>query len=152
MSKNFRFAVISDPHVAIPETISDHPSRFHLVEVSIPALDLVFKHLEQLELDFLLLPGDLTQDGEPENHNWLQQRLSKLPFPAYVIPGNHDVPTLLPSEQSIGWKDFPQFYPNFGYKNPDQLYYNCQPLPGVQLIGLNSNYFNEQGKQVGQLN
>ncbi|MBW4574162.1 MAG: metallophosphoesterase [Aphanothece sp. CMT-3BRIN-NPC111] len=148
---NFRFAVVSDLHIALPETIRDRPNQFHLVEVSIPALELVLKHLEQLELDFLLLPGDLTQDGEPENHAWLRSRLLQLPFPVYVVPGNHDVPTLLPDERSIGLRDFPHYYRNFGYDNPEQLYYTRQLLPGVQLIGLNSNQFDEQGKQVGRM-
>ncbi|WP_173362900.1 metallophosphoesterase family protein [Gloeothece verrucosa] len=148
---NFRFAVISDPHIAISETIRNVPNRFHLVEVSIPALELVLTHLERLDLDFLLLPGDLTQDGEPENHQWLRQRLEALPFPVYVVPGNHDVPTLFPTDQSIGLKDFPYYYPNFGYHNPQQLYYHCELLPGVQLIGLNSNQFNQEGQQIGYL-
>lgn len=151
MSLNFRFAVISDLHIAVPHTIWDHPSRFHLVEVSIPALEIVLRHLEQLDLDFLLLPGDLTQHGEADNHAWLRDRLSKLPFPVYVVPGNHDVPSLLPNEQSIGWADFPYYYRKFGYDDPAQCYYTCQVLPGVRLIGLNSNQFDNQRKQVGRL-
>ncbi len=151
MNLNFRFAVISDLHIALPQTIWDHPSRFHLVEISIPALELALDHLENLDLDFLLLPGDLTQHGEPDNHSWLANRLAKLPFPAYAIPGNHDVPTLLPEEKSIGLQDFPHYYRQFGYTNPDQLYYTCELLPGVQLIGLNSNQFDESGQQIGRL-
>lgn len=151
MSLNFRFAVVSDLHIALPQTIWDHPSRFHLVEVSIPALEIVLEHLEQLDLDFLLLPGDLTQHGEPDNHAWLQERLSRLPFPAYVIPGNHDVPSRLADERSIGLGDFPYYYRKFGYDNPTQLYYTWEVLPGVRLVGLNSNSFNEQGEQVGRL-
>lgn len=151
MSLEFRFAVASDLHIALPHTIWDSPYRFHLVEVSIPALELIFQHLAQLDLDFLLLPGDLTQHGERENHAWLQQRLAQLPFPVYVVPGNHDVPVLMADEKSIGWADFPNYYQKFGYDNPKQLYYTCEILPGVRLIGLNSNNFNEQGKQIGRL-
>lgn len=151
MSLNFRFAVVSDLHIALPHTVWDHPSRFHLVEVSIPALEKVFKHLEQLDLDFLLLPGDLTQHGEPDNHAWLQGRLSQLPFPAYVVPGNHDVPSLHKTEQAIAQAEFPSYYRKFGYDDPGQLYYTCQVLPGLRLVGLNSNQFNEEGKQLGRL-
>jgi 3',5'-cyclic AMP phosphodiesterase CpdA len=151
MSLNFRFGVVSDLHIGLPHTIWDHPSRFHLVEVSIPALELILEHLKQQELDFLLLPGDLTQHGEQENHAWLQKRLSELPFPVYVVPGNHDVPNLLPDEHLIGLKDFPYYYRQFGYNNPEQLYYSCEVLPGVQLIGLNSNQFDHSGKQLGRL-
>ncbi|MEH2364237.1 metallophosphoesterase family protein [Nostoc sp.] len=151
MALNFRFAVVSDLHLALPHTIWDHPSRFHLVEVSISAFKSVLEHLTQLDLDFLLLPGDLTQHGEPENHAWLQQCLAQLPFPVYVVPGNHDVPVLLASQQSIGFADFPYYYTKFGYDDPQQIYYIRQLLPGVKLIGLNSNFFNDQGEQVGCL-
>jgi 3',5'-cyclic AMP phosphodiesterase CpdA len=151
MVANFRFAVVSDLHITLPHTIWDHPSRFHLVEVSIPAFESAIEHLTQLNLDFLLLPGDLTQHSEPENHLWLQERLAQLPFPTYVIPGNHDVPVLTANQQSIGFTDFPDYYRKFGYENSQQLYYTQQLLPGVRLIGLNSNFFNEQGEQVGRL-
>ena len=151
MSLDFRFAIVSDLHVGLSHTIWNHPSRFHLIEVSIPALEKVFKHLEQLNLDFLLLPGDLTQHGEPENHRWLSDRLKSLPFPVYVVPGNHDVPSLLPNERTIGLKDFPHYYSDFGYENTQQLYYTCELLPGVQLIALNSNQFNVDGEQLGCL-
>ncbi|BAY89062.1 MULTISPECIES: metallophosphoesterase family protein [unclassified Tolypothrix] len=151
MALNFRFAIVSDLHIALTHTIWDHPSRFHLVEVSIPAFESILEHLTQLDLDFLLIPGDLTQHGEPENHAWLQQRLAKLPFPAYVVPGNHDVPVLMADEQSIAFADFPYYYRKFGYDNPQQPYYTTELLPGVRLIGLNSNTFNEQGQQIGRL-
>ena len=151
MALNFRFAIVSDLHIALPHTIWDHPSRFHLVEVSIPAFESVLEHLTELDLDFVLLPGDLTQHGEPDNHAWLQQRLAKLPFPVYVVPGNHDVPVLMADRQSIAFADFPYYYRKFGYENPNQLYYTTQLLPGVRLIGLNSNSFNDQGQQIGRL-
>ncbi|MCC5660487.1 metallophosphoesterase [Nostoc sp. XA010] len=151
MALNFRFAVVSDLHLALPHTIWDHPNRFHLVEVSISAFKSVLEHLTQLDLDFLLLPGDLTQHGEPENHAWLQQCLAQLPFPVYVVPGNHDVPVLLADQQSIAFADFPYYYTKYGYEDPQQIYYIRQLLPGVKLIGLNSNSFNDQGEQVGCL-
>lgn len=151
MSLNFRFAVASDLHVGLPHTIWDLPNRFHLVEVSIPALELILEDLKQQQLDFLLLPGDLTQHGERDNHAWLQKRLSQLPFPVYVVPGNHDIPNLLPNEHSIGLKEFPHYYHQFGYDNSEQLYYSCEVLPGVQVIGLNSNQFDLSGKQIGRL-
>ncbi|TVQ46894.1 MAG: metallophosphoesterase [Gloeocapsa sp. DLM2.Bin57] len=151
MSCNYRFAIISDPHVGIPETIDKNANRFHLIEVSIPALEKVLEHLEQLNIDFLLLPGDLTQDGEKENHQWLKQRLERLPFPAYVIPGNHDVRYLEQYENYIGLRDFPSYYQKFGYSNPEQLYYSQEIAPGLQLIGLNSTQFSEDGRQLGCL-
>ncbi len=152
MISAFRFGIVSDLHIALPHTTWDHPSRFHLVEVSIPALNQVLDHLEHAELDFLLLPGDLTQHGEPDNHAWLVERLAQLPFPVFVVPGNHDGPHLQADERSIGLIDFPYYYQSFGYQHrdhPDHLYYTCTPLPGVRLIALNSNQFDETGTLYG---
>jgi predicted phosphodiesterase len=151
MPLNLRFAVVSDLHIGLPHTLFDHPSRFHLVEVSIPALERVLQHLSLLELDFLLLPGDLTQHGEPENHAWLSDRLTQLPFPVFVIPGNHDVPVENANEQSIGWREFPSYYRSFGYQQNNALYYSAVLTPGVRLIALNSNQFDGDGSQLGCL-
>lgn len=144
---HFRFAIASDLHIALPHTVWDHPHRFHLVEYSIEVLEVVLGQLEQLELDFLLLPGDLTQHGEADNHRWLVQRLAQLPFPSYVIPGNHDLPTpdhFLP---------FLEFYWDYGCAASanGQPYYSLSPLPGLRLIGLNSNFFTPDGEQIGYL-
>ena len=147
MTLNFRFAILSDPHIALPHTIWNHPSRFHLVEYSIPALEVVLQELETLDLDFLLIPGDLTQHGEPENHAWLADRLAQLPYPVCVIPGNHDVVEQFPTARSIGLADFPHYYKKFGYGD-DRPYYSREVLPGVHIIGLNSNGFDSQGKQM----
>ncbi len=147
---NFRFAIISDPHVAVPHTIENHANRFHLVEVSILALEKVLNHLEQLNLDFLLLPGDLTQDGEIDNNHWLAKRLRSLPFPVFVVPGNHDFPSIDTTETQIGLQQFPSYYSHCGYEN-QRLYYTQEILPGVRIIGLNSNQFNPEGRQLGCL-
>jgi 3',5'-cyclic AMP phosphodiesterase CpdA len=149
MNLKVNFAIISDLHVAIPETIWDHEHRFHLVEISIPTLQFVLENLEKLPLDFLLIPGDLTQNGEKNNHEWLKNRLESLPFPVYVIPGNHDIPTVKGTETFIHPQDFSHYYQNLGYQNTNQLYYTTEIYPGLQLIALNSNQFDSEGKQLG---
>lgn len=148
MTSSFRFAIVSDPHIALPQTIWNHPSRFHLVEVSIPALEQVLTELAQLELDFLLLPGDLTQHGEPENHEWLVNRLAQLPYPVYVVPGNHDIPQEKAGDRAIGLAEFPHYYRQFGYAETRAAFYRCEVVPGVTLLGLNSIAFNAQGEQL----
>ncbi|MEO1621272.1 MAG: metallophosphoesterase [Cyanobacteria bacterium J06632_3] len=153
---NFKFAIVSDLHIALPHTIWDAPNRFHLVEVSIPAFEQILAGLEANPPDFLLLPGDLVQHGERENHEWLANRLSQLPFPVCVVPGNHDVVRKdgnLPSDGSgkdrIALKDFPAIYQHFGYSDGQQLDYHREIIPGVHIIGLNSNAFDETGEQIG---
>ncbi|RZM79338.1 metallophosphoesterase family protein [Leptolyngbya iicbica] len=147
MVRSLRFAIISDPHIALPHTIVHTPHRFHLVEVSIPAMEQILRSLETQPLDFLLLPGDLTQHGERENHEWLVHRLKQLPFPAFVVPGNHDIITRDGDEHRIGLTDFPQIYGDLGYVR-DRPYYHQELLPGMHLIGLNSIAFDETGQQL----
>lgn len=170
MALAFQFGIIGDPHIGLPQTIWDHPSRFHLIEVSIPALEQAFEHFAAEQVDFVLIPGDLTQHGERENHQWLADRLSRLPFPVYVVPGNHDVVQREPEGGRIGLGDFAPCYRQFGYgggeagdtaidrgeahstnqetdRNSDRPYYCRRILPGVRLIGLNSNQFDTTGQQ-----
>jgi 3',5'-cyclic AMP phosphodiesterase CpdA len=144
----FRFAIISDPHVTLPHTLWDSPNRFHLLEVSLGALEAVLTELSQADLDFLLLPGDLTQHGEWDNHHWLVQQLQALPFPTYVVPGNHDIITRSGGDRTLGLADFPQVYQAFGYGTWGQPYYRQTLVPGVTLIGLNSIGFDDGGEQL----
>jgi 3',5'-cyclic AMP phosphodiesterase CpdA len=146
MTPSCRFAILSDPHIALPHTIWDHPSRFHLVELSIPALEYVLAQLAPLDLDFLLIPGDLTQHGEPENHRWFADRLAQLPYPVFVIPGNHDLVERDATDRTISAAAFPTYYQKFGYEN--RLYYSQPILPGLRIIGLNSIFFAPDGKQT----
>ncbi len=148
---NFRFAVLSDLHIALPETVWQNPARIHLVEVGIPALEVALDRIAQEEIDFLLVPGDLTQHGEATNHAWIAERFAGLPYPVYVIPGNHDIPVLKANEQSIAADEFPGFYRRFGYEDTDHHYYTRKLLPGVRLIGLNSSTFDLAGHQVGRM-
>ena len=155
MNLNFKFAIVSDLHIALPHTIWDAPDRFHLVEVSIPAFEQILAQLVEDKPDFLLLPGDLVQHGERDNHEWLARKLAELPFPTYVVPGNHDVVWKtgnIPGDESgkdrIAIADFPKIYHQHGYAEATGLDYQQEILPGVHLIGLNSNAFDESGKPI----
>ncbi|NEQ31591.1 MAG: metallophosphoesterase [Leptolyngbya sp. SIO4C5] len=146
MKQHLRFAIVSDPHVALPHTVWRSPSRFHLVEVAIPALEQIFQHLSRLELDCLLIPGDLTQHGERENHHWLAQQLANLPYPVYVVPGNHDIIQRQGSDKTVSFDQFFQCYQGCGYNQ--QPSYLTQLKPGIWLIGLNSIAFDSDGQQL----
>ncbi len=45
--------------------------------------------------DLLLLTGDLSQDGNPESYQCLQELLKPLGIPTYWLPGNHDQPLVM---------------------------------------------------------
>ena len=40
--------------------------------------------------DLLLITGDLTDIGSPEEYAWLRELLAPLAMPMFVVPGNHD--------------------------------------------------------------
>lgn len=143
----FRFAVVSDLHVTLPHTLWNTPNRFHLTEVSIPVLEHILHTLESQDLDFLLLPGDLTQHGERDNHAWLVNRLQKLPFPTYVVPGNHDIIFRDGCDRTLSLEEFPVIYRAFGF-DCNVPYYHQELFPRVHLIGLNSIAFDPEGKQL----
>ncbi|WP_287127396.1 metallophosphoesterase [Candidatus Cyanaurora vandensis] len=135
------FGVLSDPHLTLPHTLRDYRHRSHLLEVSMGCLEAVLRDLERVGVDFLLIPGDLTQDGELENHQWLADRLARLPFPTFVIAGNHDLRVPFTQGGQLGLPDFAGMYRRSGYAQTDLPYF-CEPVaPGVRIVGLNSTYF-----------
>ncbi|MEM6425562.1 MAG: metallophosphoesterase [Cyanobacteria bacterium P01_D01_bin.128] len=148
MGLQFQFGIISDLHIAMPHTIWDSPNRFHLVEISQDALNSALEHFSQLDLDFVLLPGDLTQHGEADNHRWLAERLSQVPCPVYVVPGNHDIVQAEAADGRIGLAEFPKYYEKYGFNQDARPYYKKPLLPGVSLIGLNSIAFDKTGQQL----
>ncbi|HXO22746.1 MAG TPA: metallophosphoesterase family protein [Thermoanaerobaculia bacterium] len=69
---------ISDVHFGPP----------HLPRLSAGVLELV----ERDHPDVVVLSGDLTQRAKPEQFRQAREFVDRLPVPALVVPGNHDVP------------------------------------------------------------
>lgn len=44
-------------------------------------------------LDFIIVSGDLTEDGDPRSYAEFEQIFKPLNLPVYVVPGNHDGPS-----------------------------------------------------------
>jgi len=76
-SQTFRFAQVTDTHVG-GATGADDLRR--------TVLDLN----QQQGIDFVILPGDVTEFGSDEELALAKQILDSLNLPLYVIPGNHD--------------------------------------------------------------
>lgn len=82
-----KFAHLSDLHFTI--TAKDYPSlRPGLIDV----LRKVFEDVVEIErhLDFISITGDLVEQGSTEAYEGLEQILSTLSIPVFVVPGNHD--------------------------------------------------------------
>ncbi len=89
--EKIKFAVISDPHISIPEQkgVSD---GFKLgLKTQMLAENTVAQLNKIPDLKFVLVAGDLTQDAEPWNIDALRRILDGLKVPYYVTLGNHDL-------------------------------------------------------------
>lgn len=126
------------------------------------AESLVFD-IEQKKPKFLILSGDLTNNGERSSHQKLVEKLQRIEqqgTAVYVIPGNHDL--LNPWARafsgdkqvvtdSITDKDFVSMYENFGYKeassrDTDTLSYIVKAAPNLWLLMLDSSQYDNNQK------
>lgn len=161
-----RFAVFSDPHLFDPALGTEGEAfeaylaqdrklirESEAITQSVVA-SLIKAHQSQ-PLDFVLVSGDLTKDGERASHEKFAAYLAQLEaagIAVYVIPGNHDinnphamafsgatatpVATVTPAE-------FTNVYSQFGYgeakaMDSSSLSYAVEPVPGLVLLGLDS--------------
>ena len=164
------FMVMSDMHVMVDELWNrSHPEVFYsdpkMVEHSQELFDLAIQRVKDKAPDFLLVPGDLTYNGELQNHQYVAQRFAELKaagIRVFVIPGNHDIsdPGAKDYFSGTGVKtanlsatDFASLYSDFGYgdavmrldEGTDSLAYMAY-LPGnIAIIGLNTNPSNIGG-------
>jgi len=123
-------------------------------------LDAAIASIKTLAADIVLVPGDITKDGEISSHELAASYLAQLKAAGkkvYVVPGNHDVMNGH-SYKYVGSKvervpnvtadQFAQIYADFGYKDavqrdPASLSYVVEIQPGLWLLGLDSCRYNE---------
>lgn len=121
-----RIMVIADPHV-LPQSIIDATPDFDnymqhqrkMLDLSEPIWYALMDTALKYRPDLLLIPGDLTRDGEPEAHalvNASLKQLNEAGIKTLTIPGNHD-------SQRDYWTDG-QFI--------------AEPLKGVTVIGMDA--------------
>jgi UDP-2,3-diacylglucosamine pyrophosphatase LpxH len=95
-----RIMVIADPHV-LPQSVIAKEANFDdymakqrkMVDLSEPIWNALMDTAMKYHPDLLLIPGDLTRDGEPEAHALVSNSLAQLAqagIPSIVVPGNHD--------------------------------------------------------------
>jgi 3',5'-cyclic AMP phosphodiesterase CpdA len=113
-----------------------------------------------LKPGIILVPGDLTKDGEKSGHEMVAKTLMRLKDAGkrvYVVPGNHDInnPHALRYEgaqtspvPSVTADEFAQIYAEFGYKealfrDKGSLSYVAEPQQGLWLLGLDACRYKE---------
>ncbi len=159
---NARFMVISDTHLydtslgTSGSALTDYlkNDRKLLLE-STELLNVAIDRALAAKVDFVLVSGDLTKDGEQLNHQKMAQALARLRqggVGVYVIDGNHDIENPhavaftdsgTTSVESVDPAGFAANYRDCGYgqalyRDPDSLSYVAEPVNGLWLLALDS--------------
>ncbi len=98
---NTSFIVFSDPHFYDPslgtggKAFEDYLDEDRKLLEESPLLLLeTLKLIENSDVDFVIIPGDLTKDGTAASHQTFVSRMEQLVSSGrkvYVVPGNHDI-------------------------------------------------------------
>ncbi len=161
LQETFKFGVFSDPHfydtkLGTSKALDDYIAKDRkLIKESEAILkETIYKLIEE-DPPFVIIPGDLTKDGEVHNHIRFAEYLSLLKLhgiKVYVVPGNHDinnphsysytgsVPTSISSATP---QDFINIYYDYGYKDaisrdPNSLSYIVEPADGIWLFAIDT--------------
>lgn len=165
----YNIFVMSDIHVMAPELLVEKGSAFEkyvktdpkLLEESGEVLNAVADVVLDKRPDLVLIPGDLTKDGEMVSHRLvvsILERIRTAGIPVIVIPGNHDIDNpegvyfvgdkTRPAERT-SVEQFADLYRDYGYARPEtvrdpaSLSFTCEPLDGLVLICIDSNLYEE---------
>lgn len=168
MGAPVRFAVISDPHLHDASRLGDSGAAFEeyiaqdpkLLRKSEAILDAALASVVQEQVSIVIIPGDLTKDGELRNHVLMAKHLGQLEkrgIKVYVIPGNHDInnpdgvrfvgDNTKPVAHTCP-QNFRAIYKRFGYGeainlDTNSLSYVAEPIPGLWLLGIDSCKYEE---------
>jgi 3',5'-cyclic AMP phosphodiesterase CpdA len=161
------FVVFSDPHVYDPslgtsgqafENYLDDDRK--LLRESTEIMQAAIDEIKQIQAGFVLLPGDMTKDGERSSHelciNYLRE-IEASGKQVYVVPGNHDINNGAAVKYvgdetqrvpNVTQSEFAEMYGDFGYKEAlyrdnASLSYVAEPQSGLWLLALDSCRYNE---------
>ena len=138
-----KIMVIADPHV-FPQTEIAKESNFEdymtkqrkMVDLSEPIWHALMDTALAYHPSLVLIPGDLTRDGEQAAHDTVSASLNRLQqagIRTLVIPGNHDLP------ETVDWLNlYPGTFEN-AVKDPNSFSYAVEPIPGVTVIGIDGS-------------
>lgn len=119
--------------------------------------------VQQQNPKFLILSGDLTNNGEASSHEHLARKLKRIEnmgTSVYVIPGNHDLfnpwaRSFKGDKQIIAEpitdKDFTRLYADYGYneaisRDKYSLSYVVKAAPSLWLLMIDSSQYLNNGK------
>ena len=161
------FIVFSDPHV-YDQSLGTSGQAFEnyladdrkLLRESTEIMQAAVNGIKQIQASFVLVPGDMTKDGELSSHelciNYLRE-IEASGKQVYVVPGNHDINNgasvkyvgdVTERVPNITQSEFAEMYGDFGYKEAlyrdnESLSYVAEPQSGLWLLALDSCRYNE---------
>ena len=157
----YTIAVLADNHYMDPSLLIQDGSAFQhylvtdgkLLAASDAIMQEAIQELIQAKPDLVLIPGDLTKDGELVGHvsvHLYLQQLIQAGIKVRVITGNHDIynphsyvynGATKTRVQNIGPDKFRSIYSDCGYSDalytdPYSLSYVSEPLPNLWLLAI----------------
>ena len=170
---HLKIAIVSDIHYMHPSLFTNNGAMGtafqnyvnqdpKLVEYSDPIFRNVLADLKTEHPDILLVPGDITKDGEKIGHQAMAGFLNELRsdgIKVYVVPGNHDINNAK-AKRYDGDNDYPvdmttaidfaSIYADFGYNNAiardvNSLSYVVQPEADLRIIAIDASKYEEYG-------
>src|SRR4051812_34500734 len=80
-----------EKRVATVALLSDTHETGHTNDVFAQHFDKAIEQVNKSDVDFVLITGDLSNGGQPEQLREFRDRTKKFKAPVYYVPGNHDV-------------------------------------------------------------
>ncbi|MCX7796330.1 MAG: metallophosphoesterase [bacterium] len=171
---NVKIAVFSDPHYFSPKLLVKRGSAFEeylskdrkMIAEGPAILESALKAIKDTDVDIVLIPGDLTKDGEEWSHLefasllWELKRVGKK---VYIINGNHDVNNAssfkydgdkVERVNSVTPERFREIYREYGYgeaisTDPNSLSYVVEPVQGFRIIAMDPCRYNPKATTGG---
>ncbi|WP_054940272.1 metallophosphoesterase [Paenibacillus ihuae] len=152
---------LQDGGAAFQSYVSSGDGR--MLPYSDELMDALVYDVKQQKPEFLILSGDLTNNGEASSHEQLAaklKRIEELGTSVYVIPGNHDLfnpwARSFKGDQQIvtghiTGKDFTTQYADYGYneaisRDQNSLSYVVSAAPGLWLLMIDSSQYRNNEK------
>lgn len=174
-----KIAVLSDIHymdrTLIPEDISANPAfqavliadGYKLTEISDPIFRKAISELKKEKPDIVLIPGDMSKDGEKLNHEAVREQLQQLivrGIKVFVVPGNNDINnpsstsyegTTAVSIPNVNPEEFVEIYYDCGYngseRDPNSLSYLSKPYPKLWILGIDDCRYSPKVSRKGEI-
>lgn len=119
-------AQISDLHIR-PQGVQLYD---HINTNALCARHVAFLNTLPEKPDAVIITGDITNCGCPQEYEMARQILGQIDYPCYVIPGNHD-------NKKNFLQGLKNLFPYLG-GNPDLMTYTVEDLP-IRLVFLDSS-------------